>query len=264
VAELQTLSKAIATIRLLQGRPAAGVTHIARELDISASAAHRIVTTLVSEGVLEQEPSTRRYVLAAGVSLTATSTVLERCIAIGTELLPTLRDATSETVHIGVLSGSRVVMAAGFESHAQLRVSIRTGMSVPAHTAATGKVLLAALPDETIRDLLPEGELEARTEHSITSFDALLKELDSVRRFGFARNVSETENGVYTVSTPLCDGSGTTIAALAVSAPLARLGAPTDGTYAFAREGELLREARLCADAIRARLLAGTDPAARA
>jgi DNA-binding IclR family transcriptional regulator len=91
-----------------------------------------------------------------------------------------------------------------------------------------------------------------------------LEELNSVRRFGFARNVSETEHGVYTVATPLCDGSGMTIAALAVSAPLARLGAPTDGPYAFAREGDLLREARLCADGIRARLLDGTAPAARA
>jgi IclR family acetate operon transcriptional repressor len=255
VAELQTLSKAIAMIRLLQGRPAVGVTHLARELEISASAAHRIVSTLRAEGVLEQEPRTRRYVLAAGVSLTPTHTELERCIAIASEVLPTLRDATNETVHVGVLSGTRAIMASGVESHAQLRVSVRTGMTVPAHTAATGKVLLAALSDQEIHDLLHGRHLETPTEYSITSFAGLMDEIHSVRQRGFARNVSETEDGIYSVATPICGASGDTIAALAVSAPLARLGKRTDGANAFAREGDFLREARLCASAIHARLL---------
>lgn len=254
MSELRTLSNAVAMLRLLHGREPVGVTRMAAELEVSTSAAHRIAITLLSEGLLHQEQGTRRYSLASGISFSVTDTELDRCVAIAPEHLSALRDSTNETVHLAVQAGIRVTFPVGIESNAELRISSRVGRSAPLHTAAAGKIMLARFDEDQVRRLLEGRPLEARTERSIRSISALLAELELVRANGYATNIGETEDGVYTLAVPLSGSTGATIAALALSAPIVRMGGPADGSFAFTREPELLREVLTCAHQIGTRL----------
>lgn len=254
MSELRTLANGVAMVRLLQRRSPLGITRLAAEMAISRSAAHRIAATLLDEGVLRQVPATREYALADGISLTSENGERQRCVAVAGPALTALRDTANETVHLGFLSGLRVTFHLGFEPDAELRVSSRVGRSAPLHTAALGKVLLAAFDDDEVTQMLAGRQFEALTPDSLTSAPALLAELDRVRARGYASSTSETEVGVYSLAVPVTGSTGRCIAAIAVSAPIPRMGKPADGEYPFGREPELLREARACAAHISARL----------
>lgn len=223
VSELKTLKNALDMLRYLETKDVAGVTDIAQELGISTSAVHRICSTLLTEGLLEQHAGARKYALAPGVVLWKSSSIIERLLYIAPPYLRSLRDSTEETVHIAVRTGLRVTFPLVMESSLELRVSSKVGKTAPLHTSANGKVLLAAMTSQEIRQLLGGHAFETPTPFSISSLDVLTKEIDAVRRRGYATNVSETEAGVYTMAVPVKDQADRTICSLSVSAPVFRV-----------------------------------------
>jgi DNA-binding IclR family transcriptional regulator len=105
---------------------------------------------------------------------------------------------------------------------------------------ASGKALLAALPDGEVAALFPDdASLVARTASSITNRSGLEKELCAVRERGFALNREESEEGVASVGVPGPGPRNVPVAALVVSAPVSRM---TDAT-ARAIGGRLCDEA---------------------
>jgi DNA-binding IclR family transcriptional regulator len=245
VSELKTLKNALDMLRYLETKDFAGVTDIAQELGISTSAVHRICSTLLAEGLLEQHAGARKYALCRGVVLWETSSIMERLLVIAPPYLRSLRDSTEETVHIAVRTGLRVSFPLVMESALELRISSKVGKTAPLHTSASGKVLLSAMTNQEIRQLLGGHAFEAPTPYSISSLDVLTKEIDAVRRRGFATNVSETETGVYTMAVPVKDQADKTICSLSVSAPIFRVQRAGDEKSGNS-ESHLLEALTLC------------------
>jgi DNA-binding IclR family transcriptional regulator len=255
VSELKTLKNALDMLRFLETRELAGVTDIAQELGISTSAVHRICSTLLAEGLLEQNSGARKYALGKGVVLWETSSAIERLLAIAPPYLRSLRDSTEETVHIAVRTGLRVSFPLAFESPLELRVGSRVGKTAPVHTSANGKVLLAAMTDQEIRHLLGGHAFEAPTPYSISSLDRLTKEIADVRRRGYATNVSETETGVYTMAVAVKDEDGQAICSMSVSAPVFRVQRSAD-QQSGVPERRLLDALMLCSQRMSSELSA--------
>ena len=69
-------------------------------------------------------------------------------------VLASLRQSTVETVQMGVLDGLDVVYVERLESPQTVRIFTRSGHRIPAHATSTGKVLLAHLPAEVLRERL--------------------------------------------------------------------------------------------------------------
>lgn len=245
MSELKTLRNGLALMRLLEGRPASGITELARELDVSPSTAHRIASTLHSEGFLQQDPRSRRYRLSEGIAFGRPPAALDRCLAAAPGHLVSLRDSTGETVHIGVRVGLQVSFPQAVESTHQVRVSSSVGRSVPVHAAATGKVLLSHLADSDIRQMLGD-QLDPLTPHTLRTTDDLLKEMAGIRHSGYAISASETDVGLYTMAVAVRGADSEPVCALAVSAPLARV-RTEPATPNAAVEDRLLEALRLCA-----------------
>jgi DNA-binding IclR family transcriptional regulator len=244
MSEMKTLRNGLALLRLLEGRPASSITDLARELEISLSAAHRIASTLRSEGFLHQDPRSRRYMLGEGIALGRARSELSRCLALAPDHLTSLRDATGETVHIGLRLGSQVSFPLAVESTRQVRVSSSAGRTVPAHATATGKILLSHRSDSDIRRMLGE-QLEPLTDKTLRTTDVFLLEMAEVRKQGYALNISETDVGLYTVAVAVEGSGGEPLCALSVSAPLARV--RTDpATRNPAVEDRLINALRRC------------------
>jgi IclR family transcriptional regulator, acetate operon repressor len=93
-----------------------------------------------------------------------------------------------------VLEGTSVRYLDAVESSRALRVASRTGSAPAANCTASGKALLAALPDEEVAALFAgQQALTALTARSITSRSRLLAELHAVRERGCAVNREESE-----------------------------------------------------------------------
>jgi DNA-binding IclR family transcriptional regulator len=70
---------------------------------------------------------------------------------------------------------------------------------------------------------LPTGNLQSKTSRTITSRALLSKELDKVRKVGYAIIDSELEEGLVAVAAPVFGPTGLVVAAISISGPDARI-----------------------------------------
>jgi DNA-binding IclR family transcriptional regulator len=86
-----------------------------------------------------------------------------------------------------------------------------------------GKVLLSSLPIDTRRRLLTSGPLHKYTDNTITDLNRLEAELETIRKRDFAIDNQEFLAGVVCIATPVRNHGRDVVAAIAISAPIARM-----------------------------------------
>lgn len=233
-----TLSSVRNAARLLKefghGDREIGVTELSRRLGIGKSTAHRLLSTLSEEKLLEQDPHTGAYRLGLamyelGASVALHTDLHEAC----SPVLDQLRNATRETVQVAVLDGREVVYVERRESPQTLRLFGRVGHRNDAHCTSTGKLLLAYLPPEQLDALLRGWKLARKTPYTLTDVRVLRAQLEQIRHQGWAENIGESELGVASVAASIKNGRGEVIAAVSVAGPVQRIG--TESLKRFAR-----------------------------
>jgi IclR family KDG regulon transcriptional repressor len=225
-----TLSTVTNAARLLKAfltrEESLGVSELARRLGLGKSNVHRLLSTLVAEGLVEQDPHTGGYRL--GIVMfelgEAVKVHMDLHAAAG-PVLVRLREETGESSQVGVLDGHEVVYVDRLESAYSLRLFTETGRRVPAHGTSSGKVLLAYRCEAEREQFLARAPLPRLTPHTITDAAALREELAGVRARGWAEAVDEREIGVASIAAPIRDIHGDVVAAISIGAPVARLGA---------------------------------------
>lgn len=227
-APLSSVQNALRIIHLLRRRGALRVSDIAEELGVAVSTAHRLVSTLRDERFVRQESNSKRYELGPAMLFTGGTSPIEHCVAVATPVMRELRDATQETVHLSSMRGGDTVFLNAAESARLVRVSSRSGQHPEAHTTAAGKVLLAYLAEEQFEELFVTETLSPLTEHTITSRTALRTELEQVRLNGYARNLRESEEDMYTMAVPLRRPNGAVSCSLTLSVPYSRISVGLD------------------------------------
>jgi DNA-binding IclR family transcriptional regulator len=130
-----------------------------------------------------------------------------------------LASESGETVNLMVRTAGGAEAVAQVDGRHVLGVSNWVGREVPDHCSAAGKIFLAFGASA-----LPSGQLERRTPATIVDRPLLERELDSVRRQGYATIVDELELGLAAVAAPVRDHDGGVVAAMSVAGPTARLG----------------------------------------
>ncbi len=226
-ATLSTVRNAARVLKAFRTREESlGVSELARRLELGKSNVHRLLTTLVSEGLVEQDPRSGGYRL--GIVMfelgEAVKVHLDLHAAAG-QVLAQLREQTGESSQVGVLDGDEVVYVDRLESAYSLRLFTETGRRVPAHCTSSGKVLLAHQSTSDRERYLSRGPLPRLTPHTITDPDALRAELTAVRTRGWAEAINEREIGVASLAAPVRDRHGEVVAAVSIGAPVARFGA---------------------------------------
>ncbi len=200
------------------------LAELSTALAIPKSSLHAILRTMVQRGWVELDSTGTRFGLGLRALRTGTAYVdRDDVVARVVPVLDWLSTELEETAHLGRLDGSDVVYLAKHESPHPIRLYSAIGRRLPAHATALGKALLATRSEEEVDRLLPP-ELVALTPDTITDRTILLKDLDGVRRDGFAVDRSENSLDVrcYAVAlTPRHGGPSTD--AVSVSIPLFRL-----------------------------------------
>jgi IclR family acetate operon transcriptional repressor len=217
---VQSLDRAF---RLLELMADAGgevaLSRLAETSGMPVSSIHRLVRTLVARGYVRQMPS-RRYAL--GPRLIHLGEVASRALgALARPHLTRLVDAVGETANLALLDGDRVVYAAQAPSRHSMRMFTEVGRRVPVHCTGVGKVLMAGLPEEDVRELLARVGMPAQTPRTMTDPEVLVAQLAEIRLSGYAVDDGEQEAGVRCVAVPVPGGAP--FAAISVSGPGGRL-----------------------------------------
>ncbi len=204
-------------------RRSAEPTEIAEELGVHKSTASRLIAALESRGYVEQLSERGKYQLGIAVSRLARSRSGHLdLVKLSQDACDTLAAEVGETANLAVLDENRIVNIAEAVSTAEIALQTWIGQTCPAHATSAGKVLLAGLEAADVRNRLGTS-LEAFTDNTIVTIDALQAELAATRKAGWASAREELEVGLNAVAAPVFDGNGHIAAALSVSGPAYRL-----------------------------------------
>ncbi len=236
---IQSIERAAAILRLLSGRSRRlGVVDLAGELGLPKGTVHGLLRTLQHVGFVEQDEETGKYQLGAAL-LHMGSSYLD-----GNELRTralnwsdSLAARTNESVRIGTLHEGQVLIVHHVFRPDDSLQTLDVGALLPAHASALGKILLADHP-YVAGEVVREG-LESFTPATITDPEALERELERVRKRGWAADIGELVNGEVSCAAPILDRRGVTVGAMGVSGPPERLLAarqPRGDLVAFVRE----------------------------
>jgi IclR family acetate operon transcriptional repressor len=220
---IESVDNALRLLLMFREQPTIRGADASRSIGVARSTAHRLLAMLQYHGLVEQDPESRAY--HAGPALIEIGISVVREMDVRSAARPHIErlcQDVGETVHLAVLDGTEVLFIDSVESTKALRVGSRMGTRMPAHLTSLGKAMLAALPDERVRDLYPDEELAGWTAHSIVTRTELLRSLEEVRRMGYATNFGESEE-VGAVGMAVCGPAGTPRASISVSAPSPRL-----------------------------------------
>jgi DNA-binding IclR family transcriptional regulator len=221
---IESVDNALKLLLLLGEQPQIRLSQATRYLGVAPSTAHRLLAMLAYRGFVRQDPISKAYL--PGPSLTGVAFAIFGRIDIqrsATPIMRTLSEQLRESIHVGMLDGAGVRFVAAVEGPAAVRVASRLGRTMPAHCTSTGKVMLAQLSEDELRQLLPSEQLERITPHSIGTRAALQSELARIRERGYAVNREESEDGVASIAVPIPTQAPGLRLALNAAAPQNRL-----------------------------------------
>src|SRR5919202_6410171 len=218
-ASVQSVDRALQILLAFEGDGGElRVTDLAARLDVHKSTASRLASTLAAHGFLERADGAEAFRLGPRMVRLGMLAAAERDLAtVARPAMEELAAATGETVVLSVAAGDEAVDIAQVDSRFLVGGKRWIGLRSPLHATSDGKVLLAFGATE-----LPPGKLVRASRRTITSHRALERELEAVRRCGWARSVGEYEEGLNGVAAPVYEDERC-IAALSVSGPAYRV-----------------------------------------
>jgi len=222
---IQSLERAFAILEeVARNREGINLAELSKAVGLHNSTTFHLAKTMVQLGYLTQVADSKRYRVGTGLFTLAAGALEENTLlAVATPVLETLTRETGEAGHFAIRSGNDIVVIARTAGSGLLQMVDRAGAQRPAHATALGKVLLAALDDQQIRQFLGAEPLRRYTAKTIVERDALLREIDEVRRRGIAYDDGEFDGEVRCAAVPVHDFAGRVAGAVGISGPLWRL-----------------------------------------
>jgi IclR family pca regulon transcriptional regulator len=220
----RALAKGLAVIEAFDARsPSMTLSDVAKKTGLSRGTARRLLLTLVELGYAGFDGknfSLRPRVLNLGFAYLNSQTLWQLAQPYMVELVEKVHESCS----VSVLDGTDIVYVARVPTAARIMsINLGIGTRLPAFATSMGRVLLAGLPNEEIRRLLEQASpLPRYTAKTITEPDALLREIEQVRRQGWALVDQELEQGLRSVAVAVVDCMGAPIAALNVGTHASR------------------------------------------
>jgi len=220
---VQSVDRAISILEILADRGETGVSEVAAELGVHKSTASRLMSSLLTHGLVEQISDRGRYRLGLGLVRLAGSVTSSLDVVSGSrDVTKALASQVGETVNIAVLDNKQVLYVDQVMGPSMVSMRSWLGQSVPTHCTASGKVLTAWL-DKTSRVSSRPDSWKKLAPNTITSVDALEQELEQVRQNGFAVAYQEMETDFVAVAAPIRNEHDEVTAALVISGPASRL-----------------------------------------
>ena len=244
---IQVIARAAAIMAALESaEDGLTLTELAVRVAMPRSTVHRIAAALETEGLVIGSP---RGLLRLGPRLTSLARAARWHLGdVARPHLVELSRRVEETVELGVLQGTSLLLVDQVVARRRLRTVSTIGARIAAHATAGGKVLLAQQTDEHLKTLLP-ARLERFTPNTITIRDDLLAQLATIRQLGVAFDHAEESEGISAVAVVIGDASGDR-AAVTISGPSQRI---------EDREQRLAAALRGAASGLSAALQAATD-----
>ena len=219
------LSSAAKTLELMAyfstTRPEIGLSQLCKLAKRDKATTHRHLQALEKKGFVEKSPITKQYRLGPAVLQLAQTreATVPRKAGVQAPLFD-LADATGETSHVTVLSGTTVYELMSCDSPKHGTRAIIDIQTFPLHATASGLCALAFGPEALIDVAL--NELQPFTRTTATTSEDLHAMVEAIRNTGFGRADRSFEDDVQGLSAPIFDQTGHFAGAVSVASVAAR------------------------------------------
>ena len=224
--KVQVLDRAFSVLDVLADNGGEmGAAQLVAHLGLNKTTVHRLLAILQERRYLERNAANGKYRLGwrlhelgalavSGVDLfDAARPCIERLVK-----------ATGETAHLGILRGDEVISLVNVEGSRTVRTPSTVGGRYPSHCTSIGKAILAHLPEAARTRLIENIQFRSFTRHTCIDAENLRKDLDAVRRRGYAIDNEEIEEGLRCVGAPVWDHNEQVAAGISIAGPAYRVG----------------------------------------
>ena len=216
---VRSVGKAMELVEiLLDNRRPMTLQELSERSGCPKSTAHALLSTLREYAMIEQNPD-GRYNLGirlyeCGCAVSAMWDVRN----VAGPYLEQLAHRTGAGAYLALRSGFHAISidrcTAG--SGSGLQVMAETGIPLPLHATAQGKLLLSALPESEVARYVRQCGLAPYTRHTVETAEALSEQLEQIRRQGYSIEDGEYKVGLRSVAAPVYDAQGQLAYALGV------------------------------------------------
>lgn len=211
------------TVKILnyvaEKKTGATLQDISSYFDIPKSSAFVIVQSLLELVFLTTSPyNDKSYCLGIeaftlGIKYFNDLDVVNQCV---TYIKP-LADKYGKTAFVSVLNDTKIVFVGKYVAPTAVLATCALGSRKDIYATASGKAILAFIPEEEKNAILDKIEFENLTEYTINSKEKLEEELEHTRKRGFSLERQEDRNISACCGAPIHDYTGKVIMAVSLS-----------------------------------------------
>jgi IclR family acetate operon transcriptional repressor len=223
-----TVDAVVRSFNILDGLAQAGrevgVLELSKRVKLHVSTVYRLLSTLKGRGFVDQNPETDKYSL--GLKVFELGMARNQHLDIRAISLPYLRNfyqEFDETVFLGILQGTEVLVIESFLRYRGIMFRSEIGAGEPLYCTGIGKALLAHLEPKERASVLGKLRLKRKTANTLTRMVDLRDELARIRALGYSIDDQEVEEGVKCVGAPILDHGGYAVAAFSIAGPAPRI-----------------------------------------
>jgi IclR family transcriptional regulator, acetate operon repressor len=222
---VQSVDRALSIIETLaEDDEGYRLTDLAVRTGLSTSTVHRLLATLEKRRFVHFDRyESKWHVGAQSFSVGATFARRRNFTAQAMPYLRKLRDQTRETANLAVVDDESLIVLARIESREIMRSLTKVGGRVSMVACGAGKAVLATYPDEDVNVIICRQGMPRLTEKSVVRPSELFRELEAIRRQGYAIDDEEARTGLRCVAAVVYNDCSEPLAAISVSGMTSRI-----------------------------------------
>jgi IclR family pca regulon transcriptional regulator len=214
---VQSFARGLEVIRAFDAKaPRQTLSEVAARTGLTRAGARRILLTLQTLGYVESDGkhfALTPRILDLGFAYLSSMPIWN----LAEPIMEDLVDRVKESCSAAVLEGGDIVYVLRVPTRKIMSIGLGVGSRLPAYCTSMGRMLLAGLPDDVVRQRLGSHALHAHTRNTATDPEAVLAKVQQARRQGWCLVNQELEEGLVSIAAPIVDRTGRMVAALNIS-----------------------------------------------
>lgn len=203
------------------------LSDLAEELNVGVSTVYRLTNTLIHEGFITRDRTTKNFRLGSSLLQMGHYIITSYDICkISPPILEKLVRDTGETAHLSILEGNKTSYLQVFECSNYVNVLTHVGKTNPAHCTSTGQTILAYQPESAIEKVIAGG-LPKVSPFTVTDSKEFKNRLVTIKKQGFTFNKDEMNMGVSAIAAPVKTSPCNVEFAVSIAGPNSRINAST-------------------------------------
>jgi IclR family transcriptional regulator, acetate operon repressor len=221
----QSLERAVSVLRAVANRRHGATTsELVADSGLTRPTVARTLATLADAGLVARGQTGDRWLLGYElVRLARTADPDSHLLSLARAPMERLLGAAGESVLLAAPRDDSFEILVQLDAPRLIGATNWVGRSFPHHASAAGKLLLASLDEAELESWLARTALERFTPATISDPALLRKELQRVRKSGYAELVDELEVGLTSLAAPVNDLEGRLRGMVGISGPTVRI-----------------------------------------